>query len=90
MVGASGLRVYDVASAAVVLSIDHNRRINALRFLGGGGGGGDGGGVDDLILFGGEGKEMNVVSVKGGEIVASFDVHETRLRCARVCGKCHA
>ena len=74
IVGASGLRVYDVSTAGVVFSLDHRRRINALRFL-------NGADDDDLLLFGGEGKEMNLASVKEGKITASFDVHETRIRC---------
>ena len=73
VVGASDLRVYDVATAAVVFSHDHKRRINALRFL-------EAVPDDDLILFGGEGKEMNLVSVKEAKIKASFDAHETRIR----------
>jgi len=73
IVGASGLRVYDVSTAGVVFSLDHRRRINALRFL-------NGADDDDLLLFGGEGKEMNLASVKEGKITASFDVHETRIR----------
>ena len=73
VVGASGLRVYEVATAAIVFSHDHKRRINALRFL-------EGVTDDDLILFGGEGKEMNLVSVKEARVKASFDAHETRIR----------
>merc|ERR1712002_197832 len=61
VVGACGLRVYDVATASVVFSLDHRHRINALRFIGlweGGGGGGVEGveakNQDDLFVFGGE------------------------------------
>ena len=83
VVGASSIRVYDVSTAAVVLSLDHTKRINALSFLGEFGGGGEGGGgkdEDDLFGFGGEGKEMIVASVKESKVLASFDVHDTRLR----------